>query len=329
MKLDCYASHSHYWDHLAPIWDAVAPAWRGDVWSRSTRQPWGRPIRNPLPADRIWLVAGWQDAKRLRPHPVIYVEHGAGQTYRDLTAGLSAHYSGGEHYGVDVRGYICPSTTVAGRWVDRDVPAVAVGCPRLDRWLSSPSTPHQDTIAVAWHWECRILPETRSAWRHYKPRIGACVERWATQGFRVVLHAHPRAQDQIEHDLARVGLTLERNVDAVMDAALLIADNTSLMYEFAALDRPVIALNAPWYRRDVHHGLRFWDMVPGLQVQDPDDLAEVDVARYITSDPYRDVRRSIVADVYASLDGHAAERAAGFIHQIVGGADAGTHVQFQ
>jgi hypothetical protein len=58
-------------------------------------------------------------------------------------------------------------------------------------------------------------------------------------------------------------------------ANLLICDNSSLMYEMSYLGRNVVALNAPWYRRDVEHGLRFWQW-RGIQVDTPEELLALD-----------------------------------------------------
>ena len=99
-------------------------------------------------------------------------------------------------------------------------------------------------------------------------------------------------------------------------ADLLVGDNTSALYEFASTGRPVVVMNAPQYRRDVHHGLRFWDYPPGLQVDRPEQLADT-IARALSDpEPARAVRAAAVAETYAYTDGRAAERAVAAIDEV-------------
>lgn len=306
--IDAYASLPHYGDHIAPVWDRLPEQLRGQ-WLDARRLH----ARDP---SRTVLVASWRDAQQVAPSPLVYLEHGAGQTYDgDPAAVGNGSYAGGS--GLErVVLFLCPSERVADRWraVYR-APAVAVGCPRLDPWhLAASWAPHHravnraPVVAVTFHWECRVVPETRSAWRHYDRVLPALAAdpRWQLLG-----HGHPRLWGTIRRRWAQLGVEHTAELDDVLDQAdLLVGDNTSALYEFASTGRPVVVVNAPWYRRHVHHGLRFWDHPPGLQVDRPEQLADT-IAHALADPPAaRAIRAAAVAETYCATDGHAAERAA-------------------
>ena len=171
---------------------------------------------------------------------------------------------------------------------------------------------------LAFHWDCRLGPEMRSAFDHYRPRLAVIADSMRDQGFIPYAHSHPRWNGFLDALFVACGFeVLATDRDVFDKADMLIMDNSSLMYEFASLRRPVIALNAPWYRRDVEHGLRFWSHVPGVQVDSPEQLLELDLLSHLTKDPARALRNAAVAEAYASTDGGAAQRAAAWITQLL------------
>lgn len=320
--VDAYASLPHYADHLAPIVDELRRRGvPGEFYTARRDQPWGvpRPARwAPAPV----LVAGFVDYRAVGERPVVYLEHGAGQTYRGDPAG-AAHpsYSDGRLDRVCL--FLCPNVSVAARR-RAEHPGVEVAMlgdsPKLDAWRTADPTPRPATVAVSFHWDCWLVPETRWAFPHYRSRLRDLVGACRAAGVEIVGHAHPRARAVLAGFWESIDVEyLDRFDDVLARASLLVADNSSALYEVASLDRPVLVLNAPWYRRDVQHGLRFWDRVPGLQVDGPDGLL-AGVAEALTDpEPVRAQRRSVVAGVYPRRDGQATCRAVDAILDLLGG----------
>lgn len=300
------ASEAHYLRHLLPIWEALPEKLRGIV--RYT------PNSTPVPRrNTVALVAGWQDVSPLRGlQPMIYVEHGAGQSYGGdprLASQPSYSASGGARH-TGVVAFLAPNSRVARQW--KSAPAAVIGCPKLDEFLETPPIP--GSVCFAWHWDCEITPEAGSAWAHWRDGMREIVDRLHAEGREVYVHAHPRWRGRIDDELISTGARLLRTeVQVFNQAAILCADNTSLMYEFAALDRPVVALNAPWYRRNVHHGLRFWDSIPGPQVDDPDEFSS------LLFEGGHELRRRVAAEVYEVPVGQASAVAARHVTEVVYG----------
>lgn len=319
MLLNRFASLDHYADHLDPIWSALPEEARGASWAPRTGRPGvtvPRPSRGGETSREAVLVASWPDAVSsvARGRPLVYVEHGAGQAYGgDPTMAHAPGWSGARDATLDrVKLFVCPSETVAARWSDRyQAPAVAVGCPKLDRLHLAGPRPPGRVVAVTFHWDCQLGPETRSAWSVYDrslPELAAWAKR---EGVQLLGHGHPRIWSRIRRRWQSLGVEPVQYLADVLDRAdVLVGDNTSALYEFASLDRPVVVLNAPWYRRDVEHGLRFWSHVPGRQVDDRSGLVAAVAAAVADPASDADLRRRAVAAAYHATDGRAAARAA-------------------
>lgn len=315
MKIDVVASLPHYLDHMLPIWECLPADMRGEI--HPLRFPVHPPRRN-----RIALVAGWQDVQALRPHHrMIYVEHGAGQAYAGdpKTAGQPGYSaSGGWRHG-GVEAFICPNEQVAARW--KTAPAVAVGCPKMDAYTGM--TPiDKDAICFAWHWDSRIAPEARSAFDYYEPWLADIVTLYKLQGFTVYGHAHPRWEGALDRKLANAGMTvLATDREVFLNASMLFVDNSSLGMEFMSLGRPVLWLNAPWYRRDVHHGGRFWTWTEDvITIDDPQVLLNTNLWDIVYHhDEVVAAQRRHVDATYTYTDGTSGQRAADFIAERFGG----------
>lgn len=310
MKVDVIASLPHYLEHMLPIYDRLPADMKGDI--HELKYPVDPPARH-----RIGMVAGWQDVQTLRPHHrMIYVEHGAGQVYTgDEKSALQPGYSasgGFRHGGVEL--FIAPSPTVASRW--KTAPAHAVGCPKLDQYVRMEPV-RQQSVCFAWHWDSGVSPEARTALPHYVAALPAVVARFQAAGVTVYGHGHPRWEGSIDRVLADCGMTVLRSEREVFTkAAALIVDNSSIGMEFLALRRPVVWMNAPWYRRDIDHGGRFWTWTHGVPtVNSPDDLMAFPIESLFDGSEPTVATEHAVAATYGTVDGQAGQRAADLIAQ--------------
>jgi len=175
------------------------------------------------------------------------------------------------------------------------------------------------TIALSWHWDCRQVPETRWAFPHFADAVRQLPHDLGPD-YHVIGHGHPRAWRRLRAFYEDAGIEPVEDFEDVLDRAdLYVCDTSSTLYEFASTGRPVLCLNAPWYRFEATHGLRFWDALPGVPVGEPVWLARM-VA--VALDPDTDalvaktLREPAVRRAYAFTDGRAAERAVQAIREV-------------
>lgn len=381
--IDLFASAPQYAAHLTPIFDALSAQGLSDrSYGSRSHHEWAT-ARLPRPAQQrgvqAVMVASYVDYERTYPAPVVYVEHGAGQTYEaDPLSAANPSYAGGPGFERVVL-FVCPSEHVAERWRQAypSIPAVAVGCAKLDPWHSamfhvvtqpggsspasepistrspaatsavgratehlgdaaSATTPSwllaptsegtraigaADAVAVTFHWDCPLCPETLSAWRHYDRHLPLLAQWARAEGVELLGHGHPRMWRKLAERWRRLGVEPVEQFDDVLDrAGLLIFDNSSAGFEFASCDRPVVVLNAPWYRRDVDHGGRFWRWADvGVQCDEPADLIAAVERALVDAPEQRESRQRVVSEVYAACDGMAAQRAADEIAKVLDG----------
>lgn len=236
------------------------------------------PIVRALPAEVVevlpdaTLVAAWRDLRTVRPRrsdvrrPIALAEHGIGQSYSN---GHPSYPGGRDRDAVGL--FLSPNDTAgaADRAAYPSARVEVVGSPRLDdlpRRLGAPGR----VVATTFHWDSHVAPETRSAFAEYAAAIVEVARR-----FEVIGTAHPRIARELGAWYASVGIPFVPAFEEIcLRADLLVADNTSALYEFASTGRPVAVLNASTYRRERRHGLRFWEAVPGRQVDRPEDLGD-------------------------------------------------------
>lgn len=184
-------------------------------------------------------------------------------------------------------------------------------------WHKTGDGPLQPVVAVTFHSDLALCPETRSAWRYYDPHLPRLVTdpRW-----RVLGHGHPRLWPTIRRRWTELGVDHTPDPDVVLSTAdVLVMDNSSIGYEAAALGIPVVALNMPSYRRDVEHSGRFWSAVPGIQVDHPSELADAIACVLTNPAAHRAMRERAVTWAYGGpLVPGAAGRAVTAILEVFG-----------
>lgn len=273
------ATYPHYAAHLAPLAALVAD-------------------------DDVVLVAGHGDlvdAARRGGRRIVLAQHGAGQSY----SSRHPHYPGGA--GNDAASlFLAPNDHSADRWRQAypGTPVAVVGSPILDTLPARVPGPGP-VVAFAFHWDLHLVPETLSALPWYLDELPAVAASFSTIGT-----GHPRRHD-LEHVYRRAGIEYVPDFAEVCRRAdVLVFDNTSAGFEFASTGRPVVVLDAPWYRPDARHGLRFYDAAHvGQRVGSPSDLLPA-IGRALERRPGdEDAREDALSMVYAYRSG-AARRAA-------------------
>jgi len=297
-----YGSEQHYRDHLFPIF-LKATNVRGHLWAWAGETKWEGDGSAWQFKDRVVVVASWKDLLHVRKcgaRKIILMEHGSGQSYTKR----HQSYVGGQ--GRDKAALVLlPNFQALERhrqfYKDR-VPAEVVGCPKLDEWR--PTKPRSDPpqVCISFHWDCKVAPEAGTVWDDYGLDAVKALVRMRDAGeIGLMVHAHPRIADEV-----RMALPVEWHVvfahyfEVVVERAdLYVCDNSSSMFEFAALDRPVLVMNSPRWRRNVHHGGRFWDWSRvGYNVADHRELPWAVQSALYEPEGKVDERRAIVQDVY-------------------------------
>ena len=309
--IHAYATRPHYAAHLIPIVNELEA--RGHNIIRST-------VNGQMPdPGELCLVASGADMATIPGRRIIYVEHGAGQTYNGFTG---PGYPGGTGHD-DVVLFVCPNDTVADKWTTTypDTETVVAGCPMLDRWhtlaaeLPDPARP---VIAVTFHWPSSLCEETMTAWPVYSRAIHNLVEHCLKHGWGLIGHEHPRWETQMLTEWKLLNIPTASYTDVMNTATLLVADNTSMLPEFASTGRPVMFLNSPGYRRDVNHGCRFWEWPEGqVSVDEQSGLVPGVIEALEDPQHVQAARSRMVDSVYAFTDGNAAERAADAIEGLL------------
>jgi glycosyltransferase involved in cell wall biosynthesis len=246
------------------------------------------------------------------------MEHGCGLSY---STDHPSYAGGRDRQGVVL--FLSPNRYTADRnaAAHPHIPQHLIGAPKLDPVWRTPQKQPGDPplVVVSFHWDCQQAPEARSALSWYRPALRLLARQASVEGWQLAGHGHPRAMPALRKLYQAWGIPVLEDFAGVLAAAdLYVVDNSSTLYEFAATGRPVVVLNAPWYRRNVQHGLRFWQHIPGWQVSRPAQLRD-GISRALADPPeLRALREAAVEAVYpVGRDGTAAELAAGHLTRLL------------
>jgi hypothetical protein len=302
--VDFHAAQPHFLDHLAPIYleckrRGIAGRFIAgpELTARATRRGIdGMDLDSPDTADAACMItASIGDTRAVAGtgRHLALLEHGCGLSFSGTTAG----HSGGGGVRAEIDLFLMTNEYCASR--DRaaypEKRVIACGSPKMDAVFSR-EWPRRDPpiIGYATHWDAHTAPETQSAFPYYRQALQALVGQ-----YRVIAHTHPRSEQGVWNQFSALGLDTVRDWSHFIEQVdLLVCDVGSAPYEFAATGRPVVVCNCPLYRKTINHGLRFWENVPGLQVDDPRHLLD-SVKRALADPPEaQQMRRDAVAAVY-------------------------------
>lgn len=314
--VDFLSSQSQYSDHLLPVWFALPPEERGTFWAvdkaaSKVQAEVGSRFKRTYPTLKgpLTVVASYHDFRSARKagREVVLLNHGAGQRYTSGPLKDHPSYVGGSGR-KDIALFLEPGPYAGQITREAGGNVVEVGVPKMDVTYRFPAEITEPAVAVSWHWHCVSgVPETDWAWPEYKESVVAL-----SKEVKVIGHAHPRAWQRMERWYREVGIEpVESFSEVLQRASVFVVDNSSAGYEFASTGRPVVWMNSKYYRRNIEQGLRFWSIIPGLQVDYPDDLPHaVEDAIAGPTPVIKQAIQDTIKEVYHSTDGKAAERAA-------------------
>lgn len=326
MKIDVVAGEAHFIDHLAPVYRALPDELRGDfiVAPNRTRasslpgllaRAGSRGVTaTTIVADRSRpvLVASYGDMRRAPRRRVARMEHGYGQSY---AGSRHPSYAGGTG-AQDVGLFLTPNEHAAARWRTFYPRArvEVVGCPKLDE-LPDRQNGTGPVIATSFHWgtalpKSTLLNESYGSWIEYR----RAVLELAT-AHQLIGHGHPKLLPTIAPDYEAASIEVVPDfADVCRRADLYVVDTSSTLFEFASTGRPVVVINGRHFRRDVVHGLRFWEAAGvGIQCDAPAELAAVVEAALLDPPHQRAARDAALDIVYAHRTGSAAFAAAALV----------------
>lgn len=316
MAIDFFASSIHYIDHLVPIYNQLSDEYKGNFYTRENLIETldnlnidAKPLQEKNDLE-ITLTSSFGDLRDARKTgaPIIISEHGAGQSYKD-------NYSPAYIGGIDRRGAIAalvPGIKQAEKQLKAypTIPVYPIGIPKLDNYHKNldlyNSKVKKDSVVISFHWDCKVEQETRSCYRFYKSII-----KEMKKDFNIKIHGHPRDIKKYKAFADYIKVDHLETFDQVIEEGwIYCCDNSSTIFEWISLNRPVVLLNCHLYRKNIEHGMRFWEYADiGPNVDVPKTFPNVLQKALTNHTQYQQRREEVKNEVYFQPDGQGAKRA--------------------
>jgi hypothetical protein len=333
--VDFFARFPHYVDHMLPVWQALKGVMRGRFYLPEYLQPYAETLMiedveflrprsesptNVAPSGHApLLVSAYGDmatAWRSSPQrPFLRMDHGIGFTFDGHNG-----YVAGRGMMSRVKLYLAQSDYVRAKVARAHpkLPQVVIGTPKLDGVRRHVSTfrGRKPVVCISFHWDGkRVAPEAGNAFSHYRDVLPVLA---AQDDFQLIGHGHPKYREVLAAEYEAAGIEMLWDFCDVMRVAdVYVNDCSSTMYEFCTTGKPVVVMNAPWFRREKAGDIRFWDYADvGPQVETADELLPT-IRAVLENDRWMVQRQKMLDDLYPHR-GYAAQRAAAAIEAFVG-----------
>lgn len=307
-RVDIFAREPHYAVHAKAIYDALPESIKGKFAKTSDE------LLSSLSEYVVVFSYGDLKVANLTHKKVIFGEHGVGMFYNIPHASYAGSRDGRENVVLK----LSPNKTHAAKEIETlpDVPVKIIGVPAMDSWASHrddfrlrrESTNIIPTIAVSFHWNCRVCPETMSAHKEFMSAI-----KNLSKKANVIGHGHPRIIEELADDYEDAGIPIYKDFQQVLSVAdMYICDNSSTIYEFCFMRKPVVLLNAGAYRKGIEQegNPRFWKHANvGPQVDKPEELENAVLDAWNNYEEYLPAMDSATDDIFTFTDGQCAMRA--------------------
>ncbi len=157
MKVDFFSREIHHIEHAMAIYKALPKEYQGIFTDKISE----------LKSDVV-AVFSFGDLKIVDGlgKKIIYSEHGTGFFYNNI----HPSYAGSVQHRENVILRLVPNERIAAR--EREVlkcPVEIVGVPKMDKYANKIFKEKKSlTVAISFHWDCHVNPETRSAFYFYR-----------------------------------------------------------------------------------------------------------------------------------------------------------------